>query len=93
MLFATLDPTMRRLGLPRPERNPIRHVASSPTCRPTSSPLPRHLEEVTEADIVVHVRDAHHPIARAARDVLAVLGNSALGATGKQPESALSKSG
>ena len=52
------------------------------------SDLPTHLvaafratlEEVTEADIVVHVRDAHHPDSAAQRaDVLAVLGDLGLG--------------
>ena len=39
MLFATLDPTMRRLELPSgaPRSSPTRS-ASSPTCRPISSP-------------------------------------------------------
>ena len=52
------------------------------------SDLPTHLvaafratlEEVTEADIVVHVRDAHHPDSEAQRaDVLGVLGDLGLG--------------
>jgi GTP-binding protein HflX len=52
------------------------------------SDLPTHLvaafratlEEVTEADIVVHVRDAHHPDSAAQRDdVVAVLGDLGLG--------------
>jgi GTP-binding protein HflX len=58
MLFATLDPTMRRLTLPT-------HLVAA--FRAT-------LEEVTEADLVIHVRDAHHPDSDAQRaDVLAVL--------------------
>jgi GTP-binding protein HflX len=76
MLFATLDPTMRRLELPSG-----RHVILSDTVGFISD-LPTHLvaafratlEEVTEADIVVHVRDAHHPDSEAQRsDVLSVL--------------------
>jgi GTP-binding protein HflX len=76
MLFATLDPTMRRLGLPSG-----RQVILSDTVGFISD-LPTHLvaafratlEEVTEADIVVHVRDAHHPDSEAQRnDVLNVL--------------------
>jgi GTP-binding protein HflX len=52
------------------------------------SDLPTHLvaafratlEEVTEADIVVHVRDAHHPDSAAQRaDVLVVLSDLGLG--------------
>jgi GTP-binding protein HflX len=76
LLFATLDPTMRRLGLPSGKT-----VILSDTVGFISD-LPTHLvaafratlEEVTEADIVVHVRDAHHPDSAAQRaDVLAVL--------------------
>jgi GTP-binding protein HflX len=76
MLFATLDPTMRRLELPSG-----RQVILSDTVGFISD-LPTHLvaafratlEEVTEADIVVHVRDAHHPDSEAQRgDVLRVL--------------------
>jgi GTPase len=76
MLFATLDPTMRRLELPSG-----RQVILSDTVGFISD-LPTHLvaafratlEEVTEADIVVHVRDAHHPDSEAQRDdVLTVL--------------------
>ncbi len=76
MLFATLDPTMRRLELPSG-----RQVIVSDTVGFISE-LPTHLvaafratlEEVTEADIVVHVRDAHHPDREAQRsDVLSVL--------------------
>ena len=81
MLFATLDPTMRRLGLPSG-----RQVILSDTVGFISD-LPTHLvaafratlEEVTEADIVVHVRDAHHPDSEAQRDdVLNVLANLGL---------------
>jgi GTP-binding protein HflX len=82
MLFATLDPTMRRLDLPSGKT-----VILSDTVGFISD-LPTHLvaafratlEEVTEADIVVHVRDAHHPDSAAQRaDVLAVLSDLGLG--------------
>ena len=82
MLFATLDPTMRRLGLPSG-----RQVILSDTVGFISE-LPTHLvaafratlEEVTEADIIVHVRDAHHPDSEAQRnDVLDVLVDLGLG--------------
>ena len=82
MLFATLDPTMRRLDLPSGKT-----VILSDTVGFISD-LPTHLvaafratlEEVTEADIVVHVRDAHHPDSAAQRtDVLAVLTDLGLG--------------
>ena len=76
MLFATLDPAMRRLGLPSG-----RSVILSDTVGFISD-LPTHLvaafratlEEVTEADIVIHVRDTNHPDSEAQRgDVLGVL--------------------
>jgi GTP-binding protein HflX len=81
MLFATLDPTMRRLELPSG-----RQVILSDTVGFISQ-LPTHLvaafratlEEVTEAEIVVHVRDADHPDSDAQRiDVLNVLGDLGL---------------
>ena len=84
MLFATLDPTMRRLELPSG-----RQVILSDTVGFISQ-LPTHLvaafratlEEVTEADIVVHVRDAHHPDGEAQRaDGLNVLADLGLGET------------
>jgi GTP-binding protein HflX len=100
MLFATLDPTMRRLELPSGRTAILSDTVGF------ISELPTHLvaafratlEEVTEADIVVHVRDAHHPESEAQRgDVLAVLGDLGLGdlgldeAAGDGPIEALNK--
>ena len=81
LLFATLDPTMRRLDLPSNGRRSSRiPSALFPTYRPICRRLCATLEEVTEADIVVHVRDAHHPDSDAQRaDVLAVLRDLGLG--------------
>ena len=82
MLFATLDPTMRRLVLPSG-----RTVILSDTVGFISD-LPTHLvaafratlEEVTEADIVVHVRAINHPESEPQRrDVLGVLADLGLG--------------
>lgn len=76
LLFATLDPTMRRIDLPGG-----RTIILSDTVGFISE-LPTHLvaafratlEEVTEADVVVHVRDIAHPDTGAQKaDVLAVL--------------------
>ena len=84
MLFATLDPTMRRLTLPSG------HTVILSDSVGFISELPTHLvaafratlEEVTEADLVVHVRDAHHPDSEAQRDdVLLVLGELGLDET------------
>ncbi len=76
MLFATLDPTMRKLTLPSG-----REIILSDTVGFISD-LPTHLvaafratlEEVLEADIIVHVRDISHPDTEfQKRDVEAVL--------------------
>ena len=75
-LFATLDPTMRGLKLPSGRR-----VILSDTVGFISQ-LPHELveafratlEEVSEADIILHVRDAAHPETTAQRnDVIKVL--------------------
>lgn len=82
MLFATLDPTMRGLRLPSG-----RQVILSDTVGFISD-LPHELvaafratlEEVLEADVVVHVRDMSHPDAEAqASDVEEVLRELGLG--------------
>ncbi len=75
-LFATLDPTMRGLALPSGRR-----VILSDTVGFISE-LPHELveafratlEEVSEADIILHVRDAAHPDSASQQsDVLGVL--------------------
>jgi GTP-binding protein HflX len=82
MLFATLDPTMRRLPLPsgRPAilSDTVGFVSDLPTHLVAA--FRATLEEVTEADLVVHVRDVHHPDSEAQRaDVQAVLADLGLG--------------
>lgn len=76
MLFATLDPTLRRLKLPHG-----RMVILSDTVGFISD-LPTHLvaafratlEEVLEADLILHVRDMSDPDSAAqAQDVLRIL--------------------
>lgn len=78
MLFATLDPTMRQVALNSGEK-----VIFSDTVGFISD-LPTHLiaafratlEEVTEADIIVHVRDISHPDSETQRaDVINILGD------------------
>ncbi len=75
-LFATLDPTMRGLRLPSGRR-----VILSDTVGFISE-LPHELveafratlEEVSEADVILHIRDAAHPdTASQQADVIAVL--------------------
>jgi GTP-binding protein HflX len=82
MLFATLDPTMRRLDLPSGKRMILSDTVGFISDLPTHlvAAFRATLEEVTEADIVVHVRDAHHPDSAAQRaDVFAVLTDLGLG--------------
>jgi GTPase len=88
MLFATLDPTMRRLSLPSGRTAILSDTVGF------ISELPTHLvaafratlEEVTEADVVVHIRDAHHPDSEAQRDdVLAVLDDLGVGEAVSDP--------
>jgi GTP-binding protein HflX len=76
MLFATLDPTMRRLELPSGRQAILSDTVGFISDLPTHlvAAFRATLEEVTEADIVVHVRDIHHPDSEAQRtDVLKVL--------------------
>ena len=69
MLFATLDPTMRRLELPSGKKAILSDTVGFISDLPTHlvAAFRATLEEVTEADIVVHVRDAHHPDSAAQR--------------------------
>jgi GTP-binding protein HflX len=83
-LFATLDPTMRRLSLPSGRNailsDTVGFVSDLPT--PLVAAFRATLEEVTSADLIVHVRDVHHPESEAQReDVHSVLGELGLGET------------
>jgi len=81
LLFATLDPTMRRLDLPSGRKAILSDTVGFIPDLPTHlvAAFRATLEEVTEADIVVHVRDAHHPDSAAQRaDVLGVLSDLGL---------------
>jgi GTPase len=82
LLFATLDPTMRRFDLPSGRQAILSDTVGFISDLPTDlvAAFRATLEEVIEADIVVHVRDAHHPDSAVQRtDVLAVLGDLGLG--------------
>ena len=77
LLFATLDPAMRAVRLPSGRKailsDTVGFVSNLPMTLIAS--FRATLEEVTEADIVVHVRDASHPDTAAQReDVHRVLG-------------------
>jgi GTP-binding protein HflX len=75
-LFATLDPTMRGLVLPSGRRIILSDTVGFISQLPTElvAAFRATLEEVAEADVILHVRDAAHPDSAAQRaDVLAVL--------------------
>ena len=75
-LFATLDPTMRGLVLPSSRRVILSDTVGFISALPTElvAAFRATLEEVAEADVILHVRDVSHPDSAAQRaDVLAVL--------------------
>lgn len=76
MLFATLDPTMRALDLPSGRAVVLSDTVGFISDLPTLLVAAFHatLEEVVEADIVLHVRDIAHPDSEAQkREVESVL--------------------
>ncbi|MEM9494485.1 MAG: GTPase HflX [Pseudomonadota bacterium] len=76
LLFATLDPTMRSIDLPSGVRVILSDTVGFISELPTQlvAAFRATLEEVLEADIIIHVRDASHPDSDAQRsDVYAVL--------------------
>jgi len=78
MLFATLDPTMRAIRLPSGRRVVLSDTVGFISELPTQlvAAFRATLEEVLEADLIVHVRDVSHPETEAQKaDVLDVLGD------------------
>jgi GTP-binding protein HflX len=76
LLFATLDPTMREVKLPTLGRiilsDTVGFIADLPTTLVAA--FRATLEEVLEADLLLHVRDISHPDTEAQKaDVLEVL--------------------
>ncbi|MDF7673605.1 GTPase HflX [Acetobacteraceae bacterium ESL0709] len=79
-LFATLDPTMRALKLPSGRQVILSDTVGFISELPTElvAAFRATLEEVAEADIILHVRDGAHPDSLAQKqDVLSVLGDMA----------------
>ncbi len=80
LLFATLDPTLRRLALPSGRTAILSDTVGFISDLPHQlvAAFRATLEEVTEADLIVHVRDVHHADSEAQRrdveDVLTELG-------------------
>ena len=77
MLFATLDPTLRAIALPHGARvilsDTVGFISDLPTMLVAA--FRATLEEVIEADLILHVRDVSHADTDAqSRDVVEVLG-------------------
>ncbi|MEM8772817.1 MAG: GTPase HflX [Pseudomonadota bacterium] len=76
LLFATLDPTMRSIDLPSGLRIILSDTVGFISDLPTQlvAAFRATLEEVLEADVIIHVRDISHEDSDAQRDdVLSVL--------------------
>jgi GTP-binding protein HflX len=76
LLFATLDPTMRAIKLPGHDKVVLSDTVGFVSDLPTQlvAAFRATLEEVIEADLIVHVRDISHPDSEAqAQDVANVL--------------------
>lgn len=88
MLFATLDPTMRRIELPASGSevilsDTVGFISDLPT--ELVAAFRATLEEVTSADLICHVRDISHPESEEqASDVRAIM--ESLGVTGSTPQ-------
>ena len=87
MLFATLDPTMREIRLPGIDKAILSDTVGFVSDLPTElvAAFRATLEEVTTADLIVHVRDIVHPDSDAQYDdVCTIL--SSLGVNGPQDD-------
>ena len=87
-LFATLDPTMRAVDLPSAIRvifsDTVGFISNLPT--QLVAAFRATLEEVQEADLILHVRDISHPASDAEKaDVLSVLSEIGLDGDGPTP--------
>jgi GTP-binding protein HflX len=76
LLFATLDPTMRQISLPGIDKAILSDTVGFVSDLPTQlvAAFRATLEEVTAADLILHIRDIAHPDSEAqAGDVIHVL--------------------
>ena len=76
LLFATLDPTMRRIRLPGVDKAILSDTVGFISDLPTQlvAAFRATLEEVTAADVIVHVRDVANPDSQAQKQqVLGIL--------------------
>lgn len=87
-LFATLDPTMRAVDLPSGQRIILSDTVGFISDLPTQlvAAFRATLEEVNEADLILHVRDASHADSGAQReDVIDVLRQLGIDETDERP--------
>ncbi len=87
LLFATLDPTMRAIRLPGHDKVVLSDTVGFVSDLPTQlvAAFRATLEEVLEADLIIHVRDISHPDSEAqAQDVLDVLADLGLAPGGRE---------
>jgi GTP-binding protein HflX len=87
MLFATLDPTLRAIDLPHGTRiilsDTVGFISDLPTMLVAA--FRATLEEVIEADIILHVRDmSHEDTGAQSADVAKVLGELGIEATDRR---------
>lgn len=76
LLFATLDPTMREIDLPHGNKAILSDTVGFISQLPTQlvAAFKATLEEVVEADLILHVRDISHPDTEAQKeDVMTIL--------------------
>jgi GTP-binding protein HflX len=88
LLFATLDPTMRQIGLPGVDKAILSDTVGFVSDLPTQlvAAFRATLEEVVSADLIVHVRDISHPDSDAqAADVVHVLSEIGVAGEGAAP--------
>lgn len=89
MLFATLDPTMRAVRLPTGKDVILSDTVGFISDLPTQlvAAFRATLEEVLEADLIIHVRDISHPeTEEQARDVRTILADLGVDEHSKQIE-------
>ncbi|MES2967649.1 MAG: GTPase HflX [Pseudomonadota bacterium] len=89
MLFATLDPTMRGVTLPSGRKIIVSDTVGFISDLPTQlvAAFRATLEEVLEADLILHVRDISHPeTAEQSQDVADILTSLGVGAAVPQLE-------
>ena len=88
LLFATLDPTMRSIRLPGVDKAILSDTVGFISDLPTQlvAAFRATLEEVTAADVIIHVRDVANPDSQAQKQqVLGILGDLGLLEDGDGP--------